>query len=411
MSPAKMVGQLPSELTRADEEEKTALVFRVSFRPLPGRTPGHIDRVFVPPQIEERLLAEVPNVRLAAVGPDDLVGYVAPVSRRSDGEELAATILSALSRPIDVEGLPHQLSPRVGGALFDRENPTTDNLIQAANLALEATDSTHPVTMFHPYQRVQYERHSSMAHDLRDAVLNNEPTVALQPSYSTATGKVSALKVMARWDRGGRGQVPPAEFIGLASELGVMHILNRQVLQQALFAAADLLNEGLMDRMTLWIAVSSEEILHPEFQQTIADAVRLDPRMRVGLELNPSPPGSARDVHDAIRSMVAQGARASIADFGRGWANLDVMEQLHYDSVRIDRDLSRQMAGNQKVGATVRALVALAKLHELEVTVAGIENADQLAVATDMGVDHAQGFHFTRPLPLDQLRQLLDSDG
>ncbi len=401
----QFVGALNDAILSALNEERTVLVMRIAIRPVPGGDAD--DRGKLDPGVKQRLTKADTGVVAFAVAPDEVIAFVPELRRRSDGEETVNLTVEALKEPLVCEGLPHYLSPRVGAALLDRENPSAEMLLEGTRLALAEADRSNPGMMFHPYQRVRHERHSEMETELRAAVLENETSVAFQPSVQLATGEITGMEAFARWFREGKGQVPTIDFIRSAEELGVMHQLGRQVLEKALFQTADWADSGLVDEVTLWLNVSPSEILHPEFSKMVKDAIAVHEKVKIGIELSPMPPNDERHIPTVIRSLVARGARASIGDFGIGYIDLSMLHQLPFDSVTLDRSLIRQIASNDQAADLVQILIDLASRLGMSTNASGIETKQQAEMLAEMGCTNGQGYFLARPLLADEMTDLL----
>ncbi len=405
----KTLDQFESAMSGAIEEglrdERTVLALRISVRPLPRR-PGAKGNA-IAPELLQRLTQADTSVVAYQTGTAEILAFVPALRRRSDGEEMVQLVVDALTPPLELESLPHYLSPRIGAALLDRENPSTGLLLEGTELALAETDAGHPGMMFHPYQRVRHQRHAEMEDDLRSAILNAETSVAFQPSVNLETGQIVALEAFARWSRDGKGQVPTIDFIRSAEELGVIHQLGRQVLEKALFTTSDWVDAGLLDEVTLWINASPSEVKHPEFPKMVKDAIAINPKVRVGIELTPMPPNDDRHIPNVIRSLVALGARAAIGDFGVGFIDVAQLHQLPFDTVTLDRSLTRQIGSNDQAADLLHILIELAKRLGLDTTAQGIESADQIGRLSQMGCSNAQGYLLARPLMADEMLELL----
>ncbi len=407
----RTLDQFESAMTSAIEEglrdERTVLVMRISIRPLP-RGSGTNDRSGLAPELKQRLTQADTSVVAYQTGTEQILAFVPALRRRSDGDEMVQLVVDALRPALVLNGLPHYLSPRVGAALLDRENPSTALLLEGTELALAETDSAHPGMMFHPYQRVRHQRHAEMENDLRSAVLNAETSVAFQPSVSLETGKIVALEAFARWSRDGKGEVPTIDFIRSAEELGVIHQLGRQVLEKALFTTSDWVDAGLLDEVTLWLNVSPSEVKHPDFPKMVSDAIEINPKVRVGIELTPMPPNDDRHIPDVIRALVSRGARASIGDFGTGYIDVAQLHQLPFDMVTLDRSLTRQIGSSDQAADLLQILIELANRLGLQTTAQGIENPDQISKLALMGCKNAQGYLLARPLMTEEMTALLN---
>ncbi len=408
-SPDQLAASLRTDLDRALAEERTVLVLKVRHRAFPGRAAASLNHGKLPEEIQQRLRSIEPTIIAVASSDTEMVAYVPSLRRRSDGEELVALALRALTPPLDIEGLPHYLSPTIGAALLDRENPTADLLLDASALALAETDNAHPGVMFHPYQRVRHDRNTEVEQELKAAVLANTTSVALQPALDLKTGEIRALESFARWTRPGKGPVLALDLVHITEEIGALHQLGRQVAERALRQISDWHEQGLLNDVTLWANISPSEVLHPEFPAMIMAAMEIDPRIKVGIELSPSPPSGEKYVNGVIRSLVARGARAAIGDFGSGYVDLSTIHQLPFDSVKLDRSLTRQIVGSDRAAEMVGVLIGLAGKLGLEVTAQGIENQAQAELLTQMGCPIGQGFYFARPMEQAEMDTYLNA--
>lgn len=393
-------GLLQAEIERALGDELTLIVMRVRLRALPGSGDDGFAGQDLPVEMVERLEQCHEHLRAAVASSGELMMMVPSLRRRPDGEELVSAVIEALSTPIEVGGLPHHLSPAIGAAMLDHESPSAELLLDGARLALAECDSSNPGMIFHPYQRVRHDRRKEIEGDLRAAVLKEDITAALQPAFSIETGDLVGFEAFARWNREGKGPVPAIEFVHMAHDLGIDHFLSRQVLNRSLGTLSETLDQAPEKNakdLTLWLNVSPDEVLHPEFVSTIVSAMGADERINVGLELSPSPPSDARDVHQSLKRLVARGARVAIGDFGIGNANLTVLQQLPFDAVKLDRALIRQIAGNDAAADMVRALIEMATLLGLETTAQGVENQAHLDVLQRLGCELAQGYFYGEP--------------
>ncbi|MEM7275989.1 MAG: EAL domain-containing protein, partial [Actinomycetota bacterium] len=227
----------------------------------------------------------------------------------------------------------------------------------------------------------------------------DEIGVALQPAFDLSGDELVAVEAFARWIRVDKGPVPPFEFVPLAKELGVGHLLSRQVLRRSI----ELIEEArdgdadVLREVTLWLNVSPDDVVHPEFMAIIRDAIETDDGITIGLELSPSPATDARDVHEILKRLVSRGARVAIGDFGIGNANLTVLQQLPFDAVKLDRALIRQIAGSSDAADLVGALIDMAELLGLETTAQGVETEAQRDVVAGLGCAIGQGYHFAEP--------------
>jgi EAL domain-containing protein (putative c-di-GMP-specific phosphodiesterase class I) len=397
LSSAQFMSVLEAEAERARRDEGTVLVMRVRIRPFPRPVGGAVGNHAVPDELLDRIVATDERAKTAVMSPSELLIMVPGLERRSGGEELASRLLDVLAQPVVVDRLPFRAAPRAGSVLLDSENPSGTQLVQGAGLALDEADSTRRHVLFHPYHRVRAERNAEIETALRDAVLDGEIGCALQPAFDLATGRVVAFEALARWNRLEKGSVPPIDFVPMAEAIGVSPVLGRQVLARALSTVSGLVGAGVIGDVTLWVNVSPSEMLDPELVPTMSTAIEVDPRVKIGLELSPSPPADAKEPYEVLKVLTGRGVRAAVADFGVGNANLTVLQQLPFDSVKLNRELTKQIAGNEQAADLLATLVRLADLLGLETTAQGIESEEQARLVTGLGCRIGQGYFYAQP--------------
>ncbi|MEM7323286.1 MAG: EAL domain-containing protein [Actinomycetota bacterium] len=390
---------LQVEIERALQDDLTLLVAGIRIRPLPGHDQTALAGRQLPDELLERIRSVHENIKVVVVSAEELLLLLPSVRRRPDGEAAVNHLIEVLTPPLVVDGLDHHLSPMIGAAMLGHESPSAELLVDGANLALSECDESNPAMMFHPYQRVRQERRADLQSDLRAAVLDDQIKAALQPAFNLESGELVALEAFARWNRAGKGPVPPFEFVALAKDAGVGHLLTRQVLEQSVDGISRYQSENpdTFRPVTLWLNVSPDDVSHPEFPRLIIDAIDQNEDITIGLELSPSPDAEARDIHRSLKRLVSRGARVAIGDFGIGNANLTVLQQLPYDAVKLDRALIRQIAGNSDAANLVGALIEMADLLKLETTAQGIETESQLDIVTELGCAISQGYYHAEP--------------
>lgn len=406
----QFTAEVERALIAATEAEQTALLVRADHRPIPtSPSNSGLGRWQLNTAIHDRLIALHPDLMVMALSDRQILLFAPHLRRRDDGEQLLAQVLEALTADVVVDGLPHVLEPRVGGALLDRENPDAGQLFQAAEIALEETDATHHHVLFHPYQRVRVSRQEELDVALRLAVLEHGLSVALQPAVDLATGKIVAIEAFARWVRPDKGAVATTDLIETATSLGVLNRVGEQILQKALFHVSDWVDGGLLDDVTLWLNMTTTDVLDRHLIRTILDGTRLNDRVKVGIELSPSSAPDAQAVISTLRALSSRGARAAIGDLGVGFSSFSEAQHLPFDSVKLDRSLMTQITANETASEVVRHLVAISKAIGLETTAQGIEQKAQLDLIRSMGCKFAQGYVFTKPLPPEEFTTFLQN--
>ncbi|MEM8923922.1 MAG: GGDEF domain-containing phosphodiesterase [Actinomycetota bacterium] len=394
---AQLLETLRADVERAAAQEETLVVALIELVPPIG--PDLVAGVD-PASLIERVDTAGFAARLARVGPDRLLVVLPDRRRRADGEEAAARLLETLARPVEVAGLAHDLLPKAGVALLDRENDTAERLVDAAGLALAEAGEQRPLVLFHPYHRVRSARRRHRAGELRDAVVEGTIGSALQPAYRFDGGDLVAFEAFARWTTADGRSIPPAEFIPLAAELGLLHQLSRQVLASAVRAAAGWERRSPADgaATTLWLNVTPAEVGHPRFADAVATAIDVNPGVVIGLELTPLPTIDHQPtVAPVLEGLVSRGARLAVGDFGAAPTPLAALERLPIDSVKLDGALVRRAGRLHRAAEATERLLALADVLQVETVAQGVESEQQALLFRSLGCDVGQGAFFAPP--------------
>lgn len=390
---------LDAEIRRAILDDHTLVVAAIRVRPWADDGLDGLDPTPLTDELLTRIRSVSEHARVMVRTGDELVVLVPSIRRRAEGEIVVNDLLETLDLPVPIDGFHHHLDPRVGAALLDSDNPSSDLVLDGADLALRHTDRQQPAMLFLPYHRERRELRAQLTDELRHAVLAGSIGAALQPAFDLQTGALVGVEAFARWQRSDGTPVPPLEFVPLAADLGLDHQLTAQVLRRAgeLLAAVESMPTTGYRPIILWLNISAADLLHPGFGPLVSQAVTDHPEITIGIELSPSPDVDDRTIHDALRVVVATGARVAIGDFGVGNASLTVMPHLPFDSVKIDRALVRQISDNAAAATMVEFLAGLASRLELEATAQGVETRDQLRSVAAAGCDIGQGYYFAPP--------------
>lgn len=234
--------------------------------------------------------------------------------------------------------------------------------------------------------------------DLRAALAKEELSVSYQPIL-TPDGAVKGYEALARWTHPERGVIPPATFIPVAEESGLVVPLGAWVLREAALAAAGWRASGLAAYVS--VNLSAHQIGDPELVPLVARVLAQTglPASALVLEITESAvmrdPVLARAVFSELKQL---GVQLSIDDFGTGYSSLSYLEQFPVDVLKIDRGfVSPLSAGSQP--KLVAGIISLAHLLDLFVVAEGVETEEQAELLTTLGVDALQGYLFGRPGP------------
>jgi PAS domain S-box-containing protein len=240
--------------------------------------------------------------------------------------------------------------------------------------------------------------------DLRRGLRNNEFTLHYQPQVD-AGGSPTGAEALVRWRHPQRGLVPPAEFIPLAEDTGLILELDRWVLQAACTQLAAWARSPTTARLTLAVNMSARQFRHPDFVGyvlEILDRTGADPH-RLKLEVTEG--SLIDDVEQTIATMVTlkgHGLGFSLDDFGTGYSSLAYLKRLPLDQLKIDQSFIRDVPGDTNAATIAHAVVTLGQSLGLAVIAEGVETEAQRDFLARHHCDAFQGYLFSPPIPVDQ---------
>lgn len=350
-----------------------------------------------------------PGTVVARLGGDEF-GVVVTGDRGALDATVGA-IQACLELPIRLDATRVRVTASVGVAVAPDDGATRDELIRAADVAMyEAKRNQLPVAWYSAERDPHTRDRLALIEELRSAIEQRAFTMHFQPSFSVASGAVVGMEALIRWNHPVRGMVPPDEFIPLAERVGLIPAITRAALELSVHQLAVLLADG--HSLGLSVNISALDLVDDDLPVYIARTLAAAgvPPERLTLEITETAlcgdPARAEHTLGALR---AGGMRISIDDFGVGYASLSQLLRLPLDELKIDRSFVTAVDRDRKAQAVLGATVELGRTLGLEVVAEGVETPQELAEVTRRGVDVAQGYLLSRPLPADELARFLAS--
>ena len=245
--------------------------------------------------------------------------------------------------------------------------------------------------------------------EIQQGLASGEFLLHYQPKIDLRSGETVGAEALMRWNHGVFGLQPPARFIGLAEESGLILPLGQWARGEAVRLAKDL-NRARQHPFNIAVNVSVAELMHRDFANSLAACLEesgANPAW-LTLELTESllAEGSS-EVVDLLRRLRAMGVGLSVDDFGTGYSNLAYLDRFPITEVKIDRSLVAELRSNPARRIIVGAVIALGRELGVDVVAEGIECAEDLEILRDMDCHFGQGFIFSRPLPKERLEAFL----
>jgi diguanylate cyclase (GGDEF)-like protein len=370
---------------------------------------GHDKGDLVLQEIARRLHANVFDYDTAArLGGDEFAVILRRMQGTDDVASVAHRLREALIRPIDIDGIPRFVGASVGVAVYLDHGRSAAELVRNADAAMYHAKRAREGVRVYDAGTPAGATALGLAAELMIAIDNEELQLAFQPEFSLTTGQIVGVEALARWERSGKF-VPPAEFIPLAEDTGLIRSLTYLTLRRALDEAQTWWTNGVHVPVSVNLSgkMASDSTL-PEQVTGLLEQRGL-PGNALVLEITETAAISDRDrAVDVLQHLRATGIRVELDDFGSGHASFGALHDLPLDGVKIDRELiaDQQHGGPRLLAATIE----IAQRLGLNIVAEGIEDAATLDTVRQLGCHTAQGYHLARPMTPDALHRLIDRE-
>ena len=372
-------------------------------------------------QVAARLRALVDEGdTLSRYGGDEFM-LLLPDTDAESAVHLAERILDAITQAFRVEQQigPHnhtdhhelRLTASIGIAEFPENGGDYDALARSADSALYRAKQAGRGNFQFFADEMHRRAHELllMENSLRHAVERDELVLHYQPKVDAATGRLTGLEALVRWQHPQRGLVPPAEFIPIAEESGQIREIGDWVLRRALAQMVAWRTAGVV-LVPMAVNLSALQFNQPNLCQRLADLLQENDIAPELLELELTESVAMENSAFSIASIDALrqfGVGLSIDDFGTGYSSLAYLKRFAVNKIKIDHSFVRNLSIDKDDAAIVRAIISLAHNLGFTVVAEGVETAEQLAFLRRHGCDEIQGFYYCRPQPAGALHGLL----
>nr|WP_313013365.1 EAL domain-containing protein [Brucella intermedia] len=337
-------------------------------------------------------------------GGDEFVVFVFNLRGEADIAGVMDHIMAVATGVYDLDGDQVQIDISAGVAIENVERSDVGSMHINADLALYEAKSTEEKSwsVFVDAMDTKYRGRQKLKADLRLAINHGEVKVVYQPIVSAQSLRVVACEALARWEHPELGFVPPAEFIPLAEEMGIITDITRFMLEQA---CADCLSWG--DRIGVSVNLSAIDLKSNDIARDIANALQKSglPAHRLEVEVTESAIISDRNKTSMVLQRLKNaGINIALDDFGTGYSSLSYLNTLPLTKVKVDRSFVRDITTDRRSLMLLRGVTQLSHELGLGVTVEGVETEEQLAlIRVAAGADLVQGYLLGMPVPVEAI--------
>ncbi|MCQ8127730.1 bifunctional diguanylate cyclase/phosphodiesterase [Methylomonas rivi] len=353
---------------------------------------------------------------VARLGGDEFVVMLKELGAKSaeaavQAEIIGEKILQALNKTYRIDGYEHHNTSSIGATLFSDQSIGTDELLKQADIAMYQAKAAgrNNLRFFDPAMQASIIARTAMEQALHEALDAKQFRIFYQPQVD-AEGSIDGAEALLRWEHPKQGMVPPANFIPLAEETGLILPLGHCVLEHTCEQLVKWSRQPKLAELTVAVNVSIRQFRQEDFaDQVLAVLAKTGANpARLKLELTESILAlDLPDIKSKMGRLKTQGVTFSLDDFGTGYSSLAYLKQLPLDQLKIDRSFVRDILDDANDAAIAKMIIALAASMGLQVIAEGVETAPQKDKLFALGCFNYQGYLFGKPLPIEQFEALL----
>ena len=343
-----------------------------------------------------------PGDTIARLGGDEFAIVQVGIVAADDVQRMARQVIRVISEPFDIERHRVSIGASVGMTMAPRDGATPEQLLKNADLAMYRAkqEGRGRARFFDPEMQTAARDTVLLEIALREGLERGELQLWYQPQMDVATGSMVGVEALLRW------LVPPADFIGIAEDTGLIVEINRWVLGEACRQAACWADMGTPVRIAVnmpaeaFKAEDVEALVLRTLQRTGLRPCLLELELTEGTLMT-----SQHQVAASLHALRRIGVRVAIDDFGTGYSSLAYLQKLPIDRLKIDRSFVQGFEADLDGSAIVRAVIGIGRSLGMEVVAEGVETASQLERVREAGCQFVQGYLLGRPMPAEQFQR------
>ncbi len=344
---------------------------------------------------------------LARLGGDEFAIVQADGDGTEHCEQLARRVLRSIARPYNVLGHCVSVSASIGIVRAPEHGKSADELLKNADVALYNVKSAgrQGFEIFRSGTTQRIEGVRRLETDLHTALRKNQFELHYQPVLSLESHRVVSFEALLRWRHPEHGFIAPEEFLPVAERTGDMLAIGTWVLQQACRDAVQ-----WPDTVKVGVNLSLLQLQSGDLPDAVSNALGESGLKTSRLSLEVAEGLLAREsnaVRDTLNRLRALGVQLALDDFGKTGGALGTLQSYRFDMIKIDRSLIKGMPTQPETAAIVTAISALARSLGILSVAEGIETSEELGCVARAGCTKVQGFYFSRPVPMSELKAVL----
>jgi diguanylate cyclase (GGDEF)-like protein/PAS domain S-box-containing protein len=335
-------------------------------------------------------------------GGDEFVVLLPDVDQPHEAAAMARRMLEAVAVAHSIGGHNLHVTTSIGLSVYPDDGVDAETLIKNSDTAMYQAKENGRQTyeFFTAAMNARAVERQSIEESLRHALERQEFTLHYQPKVNLKSGEITGAEALIRWTHPMRGQVPPAQFIPVAEDCGLILPIGNWVLREACKQARTWVDAGL-PLTTMAVNISAREFRDEHFLEgvlAVLKETRLDPKY-LELELTESVlMKRAEHAESILKTLRARGVQIAIDDFGTGYSSLSYLTKFSIDIIKIDQSFVRKIVTTPNEASIVTAVISMGRSLKMRVVAEGVETYDELSFLLAHECEEAQGYYFSRPV-------------
>ena len=344
---------------------------------------------------------------------DEFIMVINNIEEPLTAARVAERVLESLSDTHIFDGHDVVVTPSIGISIYPEDGKNSEELVKNADRAMYISKrlGKQAYRFFNESMNTDSLQRLDLETALRKAIDLNQITAYYQPKIKLSTGRVDGFEVLARWTNAGQ-VIPPAKFIPIAEEAGLMHILSEKLFSKVCEQYKQWVANGIgMGQMA--VNLSPQQFNDSRLVDKIKSILSNSGLSPEHLEFELTESMVIGDTNKVIHQMCALrdiGISLAIDDFGTGYSSLSYLKKFPINTLKIDRSFVRDMLQTERDKNIVELIVDMAHTLDMEIVAEGVETAEQGKVIRNMGAEKIQGYLFSHPLPAQEFEKVIRTE-
>ncbi|HYD96357.1 MAG TPA: EAL domain-containing protein [Noviherbaspirillum sp.] len=348
---------------------------------------------------------------LARLGGDEFVLMLEGIGDDDAVAALVSRIMQRICEPVLLGTQEVSVTCSIGISVYPRDARDPFTLLKYADTAMyhAKEKGRNGVQHYAAEMHSRVNEHLVMESQLRRALERNEFLLQYQPLVDLRSGRIVGAEALLRWRHPELGPVPPARFIPLAEETGLIAGIGEWVMRTACMEARRWHDAGFAG-LQVSVNLSAQQLVRGEFEAEVENALACSGLPPSCLELEVTETASMRNPENTVMVLFrlkAMGVGIAIDDFGTGYSNLSYLKRFPVDRLKLDRSFVSDITANPDDSALARAIISMAHSMDLAVVAEGVEIQEQASQLAAFGCDEMQGYHFSPPVDPEAFLDML----